>query len=79
MKPRFVYTAVPLITRIQQPFSEDLANENDFLRQESRILRSKLGKRLPLTDADSCTLVRYGRPIRKRLVNGHHRYERIAA
>ena len=51
MKPRLARTAVPLITTIQQLFSEDLARENDFLRQENKILRSKLGRRVPLTGA----------------------------
>jgi hypothetical protein len=52
MKSRFYRTAAPLITRIQKLFSEDLAKENDFLRQGSKILRSKLCKRVPLTDSD---------------------------
>jgi len=60
-------SAVPLITTIQKLFSEDLAKENDFLRQENKILRSKLGKRVPLTDADRRLLVRYGLPIKQRL------------
>ena len=41
--------------------------ENDFLRQENRILRSKLGKRVPLTDKDRRVLVKYGLRIRERL------------
>jgi len=60
-------SAPPLITTIQKLFSEDLAKENDFLRQESKILRSKLGKRVPLTEADRRTLVRYGLCIKERL------------
>ena len=67
MSPIRCGTAVPLITRIQQLFSEDLAKENDFLRQENLILRRKLGKRVPLTEADRRTLVRYGLQIRDRL------------
>jgi putative transposase len=67
MKSRFYRTAAPLITRIQKLFSEDLAKENDFLRQENKILRSKLGKRVPLTETDRRTLVRYGMPIKDRL------------
>ena len=35
--------AAPLLTRNQKLFSEDLAKENDFLRQENKIRRSKLG------------------------------------
>jgi regulator of replication initiation timing len=47
MKSRIYRSAAPLITRIRKLFSEDLAQENDFLRQENKILRSKLGKRVP--------------------------------
>ena len=67
MNSRFYRTAAPLITRIQKLFSEDLAKENDFLRQENKILRSKLGQRVPLTETDRRTLVRYGMPIKDRL------------
>jgi regulator of replication initiation timing len=59
MNPNPRRTAAPLITTIQKLFSEDLAKENDFLRQENKLLRSKLGKRVPLTEADRRTLVRY--------------------
>ena len=61
-------SAAPLITTIQRLFSEDLAKENDFLRQENRILRSKLGRRVPLTEANPRTLVRYGPVLSKQLV-----------
>lgn len=67
MKPNLRHSAAPLITRIQKLFSEDLAKENDFLHQENKILRSKLGRRVPLTEADRRTLVRYGPPIKGRL------------
>ena len=50
-------TAAPLIATIQKLFREDLANEHDFLRQENKILRSKLGERVPLTETDRRTLV----------------------
>jgi putative transposase len=60
-------SAAPLITTIQKLFSEDLAKENDFLRRENKILRSKLGKRVPLTEADRRTLVRSGLCIKERL------------
>ena len=69
MKPRLLRTAAPLITTIQKVFSEDLAKENDFLRQENKILRSKLGKRVPLTDTDRRTLVRFGLPIKERIAD----------
>ena len=67
MASRFYRTAARLIARIQKLFSQDLAKENDFLRQENKILRSKLGKRVPLTESDRRTLVRYGLPIKDRL------------
>ena len=67
MAANFHRSAAPLITTIQELFSEDLAKENDFLRQENKILRSKLGKRVPLTETDRRTLVRYGLPIKERL------------
>lgn len=57
----------PLIARVQQLFSRDLALENDYLRQENRILRSKLGRRVPLTEADRRVLVQYGLRIKTRL------------
>jgi putative transposase len=67
MSANFRRSAAPLITTIQKLFSEDLAKENDFLRQENKILRSKLGKRVPLTEADRWTLVRYDLCIKERL------------
>lgn len=67
MKSRLFGTAAPLITKTRKLFSEELANENDFLRQEKKILRSKLARQVPLTDTDRRTLVRYGLPIKDRL------------
>jgi hypothetical protein len=62
-------SVAPLISTIQRLFSEDLAKENDFLRQENRILRSKLGKRVPLTESDRRTLVRFGLSIKECLAD----------
>jgi hypothetical protein len=59
--------AIPLIAKVQQLFSRDLALENDYLRQKNKILRSKLGARVPLTDAERRILVQYGLPIKDRL------------
>ncbi len=67
MKSRIYRSAAPLITRIQKLFSENLAKEGDFLLLENKILRSKLGKRVPLTETDRRTLVRYGLPLKDRL------------
>src|SRR5512142_2499404 len=60
-------SANPLLARIQRLFSRDLALENDYLRQENRILRSKLGSRVPLTEADRRVLVKYRLRIKDRL------------
>jgi len=60
-------SANPLIARVQRLFSRDLALENDYLRQENKILRRKLGSRVPLTEADRRVLVKYGLRIRDRL------------
>jgi transposase len=60
-------SANSLVAKIQRLFSRNLALENDFLRQENRILRSKLGSRVPLTEADRRVLVEYGLRIRDRL------------
>jgi putative transposase len=57
----------PLIAKVHELFSSDLALENDFLRQENKILRSKLGPRVPLSEADRLILVRYGLPLQRRL------------
>jgi len=44
-----------------------LALENDYLLQENKILRQKLGSRVPLTEADRRVLVKYGLRTRDRL------------
>jgi hypothetical protein len=59
-------SANPLTTKIHQLFNRDLTLENDYLRQENRILRSKFGTRVPLTEADRRILVRYGLRIKDR-------------
>ena len=61
------HSANPLIAKVQQLFSRDLALENDYLRQENKILRRKLGIRVPLTEADRRILVKYGLRIKARL------------
>jgi hypothetical protein len=60
-------SANPLISKIHRLFSRDLALENDYLRQENKILRSKLGDRVSLTEADRRILVKYGLRIKDRL------------
>lgn len=56
-----------LLFEINQLFNNDLALENDYLRQENKILRSKLGKRVSLTDNERHILVQYGLLIKNRL------------
>jgi len=50
----------PLVARIQTIFNRDLVRENDCLRQENKILRSKFGTRIPRTDADRRILLLFG-------------------
>jgi len=57
----------PLIAKMRSLFQHNLALENDYLRAENKILRSKLGPRVPLTDADRRILVRFGLKIKHRL------------
>jgi putative transposase len=67
MSSRSRNSANPLIAKVQQLFSRDLALENDYLRQENKILRSKFGARVPLTESDRRVLVKYGLRIKDRL------------
>ncbi|MDA0837679.1 MAG: hypothetical protein O3B01_30015 [Planctomycetota bacterium] len=59
--------ASPLLVRVGRLFEKELAQENDYLRAENKILRSKLGTRIPLTENDRRILVRFGMQIRERL------------
>ncbi len=67
MGNNFQISTNPLMAKVHQLFSQDLALENDVLRQENKILRSKLGPRVALTEADRRVLVQYGLPIKDRL------------
>src|SRR5258708_19688146 len=60
-------SAHPLIAKVQQLVSRDLGLENDYLRQENKILRSKLGARVPLSESDRRILVKYALRIKGRL------------
>ena len=62
-------SANPLVAKVHQLFNHDLALENDYLRQENKILRSKFGSRVPLTEADRRILVKYGLKIKARLAD----------
>jgi hypothetical protein len=54
-----------LIAKIRNLFN--LALQKDYLRQENKILRSKLGKRVPLNESERRVLVKYGLPVKNRL------------
>jgi hypothetical protein len=56
-----------LIAKIRNLFNRDLALQNDYLRQENKILRSKLGKRVHLNEGERRLLAKYGLPIKDRL------------
>lgn len=56
-----------LIAKIRNLFNHDLALQNDYQRQENKILRSKLGKRVSLNESERRVLVKYGLPIKDRL------------
>lgn len=67
---RFLHAAAsrqPADCKMRSLFQHNLALENDYLRAENKILRSKLGPRVPLTDADRRILVRFGLKIKHRL------------
>ncbi len=57
----------PLLVQVQKLFQKDLSQENDYLRVENHILRSKFEKRVPLTETDRRMLVKYGMLIKDRL------------
>jgi hypothetical protein len=67
MKPTLFDSADLLIAKIRKLFNRDLALQNDYLRQENKILRSKLGKRVPLNESERRMLVKYGLPIKNSL------------
>jgi hypothetical protein len=46
MKPTLFDSADLLIAKIRKLINRDLALQNDYLRQENKILPSKLGKRV---------------------------------
>ncbi len=56
-----------LLSRLKNLFNRDLALQNDYLRQENKILRGKLGKRVALNDSERRLLVKYGLRIKDRL------------
>jgi transposase len=67
MNPNPRESGEPLLAQIRKLFSRDLALENDYLRQENKILRRKLGKRVSLSEPERRILVRCGMRIRDRL------------
>ena len=67
MESSILNSAESLIIKIQSMFRNDLALENDFLKIENKILRSKMEKRPILIDSDRKLLVKYGLRIKDRL------------
>jgi putative transposase len=67
MTPALIDSADLLMAKIKNLFNRDLALQNDYLRQENKILRSKLGKRVLLNESERTVLVKYGLRIKDHL------------
>ena len=67
MTPAPADSADLLLTKIKNLFNRDLALQNDYLRQENRILRSKLPRRVRLDDKERRLLVKYALRIKDHL------------
>ncbi len=67
MEGKLSLQATQFLAAIGRLFKSRIALENAYLRQENKILRSKIGKRVPLTDAERRILVSVGMPIKDRL------------
>jgi hypothetical protein len=61
-----------LIAKIKSLFDRHLALQNDYLRQENKILRTKLGKRVSLNESERRLLVKYGLPVKDHLLETFH-------
>lgn len=55
------------LSELRNLFNRELAFQNDYLRQENKILRSKLGRRVVLSNGERRVLVNYGLRIKGRL------------
>ncbi len=67
MEKEVTDSADSLFEKLYALFKKDIVLENDYLRQENIILRSKLGKRVPLTGAERRILAKYGIRIKNHL------------
>jgi hypothetical protein len=67
MTPALLDSADLLLAKIKNLFNRKLALQNDYLRQENKILRGKLGKRVALNDRERRLLVKYGLRIKDHL------------
>lgn len=56
-KPGSKWLSVPLIATITRLLCRELTLENEYLRQENKILKSKIKKRISFTDDERRTLV----------------------
>ena len=61
------HSAHPLSAKSQRLLSRHLALEKDWLRQQNRVLRSQLGPRVPLSDADRGGLAKHDLRIKEGL------------
>jgi hypothetical protein len=55
------------MAKIANRFNRKVAMQNDYLRQENKILRGKLGKRVPLDESERRLVVKYGLRIKDHL------------
>lgn len=60
-------TTDALIAQIHRLFNHEIGLMNDYLRLENKILRSKLGKRVPLKEIERRMLAKYGIRIKEHL------------
>ncbi len=67
MIPALLNSVDLLLAKIKNLFNRELALQNDYLRQENKILRGKLGKRVPLDENERRLLVKYGLRIKDHL------------
>ena len=56
-KPANKWLSVPIIATITRLLCRELTLQNEYLRQENKILKSKIKKRLVFTDDERQTLV----------------------
>ncbi|MHC4754286.1 MAG: hypothetical protein ACYTBP_04005 [Planctomycetota bacterium] len=72
-KSAYKWLSVPLIATITRLLCRELTLQNEYLRQENKILKSKIKKRIVFTDDERRTLVEaaiaMGRDLMEQVVN----------